>query len=177
MIAILSIMFLLRCILSLSLSEENPEVFIWIVDFSYFINARIHVNTNIASWLIVALISQYLHYKNYTNNKHPNYLKPFQMMSGFVSPQSIGLTDRVQIIQFIKKSKRLLLITHIITSKLNPISLFILLSFPMIINCPLIVLILYVMPITVVLTLIIYFASNFNYYQLVYFGSNWLHFK
>ena len=72
-------------------------------------------------------------------------------------------------IQFIKISKRLLLITHIITSKLNPISLFILLSFPMIINCSLIVLILYVMPVTVVLTLIIYFASNFNYYQLVYF--------
>ena len=34
LIAILSIMLLLRCILSLSLSDENPEVFIWIVNFS-----------------------------------------------------------------------------------------------------------------------------------------------
>ena len=91
------------------------------------------------------------------------------MMSGLVSPQSIGLTDRVEIIKFIKLSKRLLLITHIITSKLIPIAAIILTLFPMIINCPLIILIFYVMPISFATSFITYVGSNFVIYQLVYF--------
>ena len=105
LIAIINIIFLFRAYLSLLLRDENPKVFIWIVDSAYFINAKIHFNVALIVGLILSLISQYLYYNDYKNNKPPNYLKPFEMMSGLVSPQSIGLTDRVQIIQFIKISK------------------------------------------------------------------------
>ena len=102
LIAILNCVILLHNIFSLSLSEENPEIFIWIVDFSYFIKARIHFNVAFSFGLILTLISQYLHYMDFKNNKTPTYLKPFEMIEGLVSPQSIKFTDKVEIIKFIK---------------------------------------------------------------------------
>ena len=82
LITVLNFIFIFHSILSLSLSKENPEVFIWIVDPSYFINARIHFNVGVIILLAFALISQYLHYKDYKSNKTPNYLKPFQIIEG-----------------------------------------------------------------------------------------------
>ena len=139
------------------------------MDFSYFINARIHFNISIIIGCIVSLIPQYLHYKDYKNNKTPTYLKPFEMTEGLVSPQSIGLTDKVQIIQFIKLSKKLHLICNIYTKYLVPFLTLFIPSFVMYFNSPIILFILYVMPINLITTFTSYITYNILLYQLVYF--------
>jgi hypothetical protein len=53
----------------------------------------------------MALISQLLHWWKYYKNESPSYMKPFEMISGLVSPKSIGLMDKEDVIQLLKKSK------------------------------------------------------------------------
>ncbi len=53
----------------------------------------------------MALFSQLLHYWKYYKNESPSYLKPFEMISGLVSPKSIVLIKREDINQLLNKSK------------------------------------------------------------------------
>jgi hypothetical protein len=121
LIALLNVIFLAKSVTSLLLTEENPELFITIFDFSYFINVRIHFNVCAIVMILLSIISQILHYINYKKNLKSLYLKPFEMMSGLVSPQSIGLSNEVKVYKFLKISKQLFFICDIFTEKIVPI--------------------------------------------------------
>ncbi len=53
----------------------------------------------------MALSTQSLHYWKYYKKESPSYLKPFEMICGFISPKSIGLINREDINQLLKRSK------------------------------------------------------------------------
>jgi CDP-diglyceride synthetase len=53
----------------------------------------------------LALFTQLLHYWKYYKNESQSYMKPFEMISGLVSPKSIRLINREDINQLLKKSK------------------------------------------------------------------------
>jgi hypothetical protein len=63
------------------------------------------MNSAVIAFNLLALFSQLLHYWKYYKNESPSYLKPFEMVSGLVSPKSIGLMDRENINELLKKSK------------------------------------------------------------------------
>jgi hypothetical protein len=63
------------------------------------------MNSAVVSFNLLALFSQLLHYWKYYKNESPSYLKPFEMISGLVSPKSIGLVDREDINELLKTSK------------------------------------------------------------------------
>ncbi len=75
LIALLNVIFLAKSITCLLISAENPELFILLFDFSFFMNARIHYNICVAVIIILTLISQILHYVNYKKGLKPSYLK------------------------------------------------------------------------------------------------------
>jgi hypothetical protein len=97
------------------ISEENPELFIILFDFFNFVNARIHANVCLIFMLILTIISQILHFISYKKDLKLSYLKPFEMMSGLVSPQSIGLTNEIKIYEFLKLSRYLFFICDVFT--------------------------------------------------------------
>ena len=104
-IFIMQLQLWMRCMISLFSSGENRDLYVYIGEFGYFFNAR--VNIDIAAGLItsLALISQILHYYDYKNNIAPEYLKPFQMISGLISPKSVGLTHEEDVYKLVKFSK------------------------------------------------------------------------
>jgi hypothetical protein len=169
LIALLNVIFLAKSVTSLLISEENPELFIILFDFSYFLNARIHVNICQIFMIILTLVSQLLHYINYKKNLKPSYLKPFDMMSGLVSPKSIGLTNEVKIYKFLKISKQLFFICDITTEKLVPIVALMINIWPMIKICSLKQLILYIIPMNIIYVFTGYLAFSIILYQIVYF--------
>jgi hypothetical protein len=168
LIALLNVIFVAKSITSLLISEENPELFIFLFDFSYFLNVRIYVNICVIFILILTLVSQLLHYINYKNNLKPSYLKPFVMMSGFVSPKSIGLTNEVKIYKLLKISKQLFFVCDT-TKKLVPIATLINSILPMIKICSLKQLILYIIPMNMIYVLNCYLSFSIILYQMVYF--------
>jgi hypothetical protein len=169
MIALLNVMFLAKSITCLLISGENPQLFILLFDFSYFFNARIHYNICVAVIIILTLISQILHYITYKKGRKPSYLKPFEMMSGLVSPQSIGLTNEVKIYKLLKLSKQLFFICDINTEKIVPILSLMLCNLPMIKVCSLKQFFFYIIPINLINAFSCYAAYYMILYQMVYF--------
>src|SRR6201995_4702777 len=51
---------------------------------------------------IFILSSQLINYYNYMNGRKPTDLKVFHMISGFISPKSIGINDRKLVIKLCK---------------------------------------------------------------------------
>ena len=114
LIFIIQLQLFIRYFISIIASEENPQLFVFIGDFGYYLKVRFHFAVANCLVTFLGLISQVLHYYNYKNDIKPSYLKPFEMMSGLVSPQSIGLSNEKQIYKMITISKLLFKICKII---------------------------------------------------------------
>ncbi len=95
---------MLKSITALLIKEEKYRLLL-IEDFDYFLNGRYFFNTTTVLFASLALFTQLLHYWKYYKNESPSYLKPSDMISGLVSPKSIGLINREDIKQLLKKSK------------------------------------------------------------------------
>jgi hypothetical protein len=97
------------------LMKEDKYIHLLIGDFTYFLNGRYFMNLAIILWGFLALCSQSLHYWKYYKNESPSYLKPFEMICGLVSPKSIGLINREDIIQLLNKSKLMFKVSKYLT--------------------------------------------------------------
>jgi hypothetical protein len=95
---------ILKSITAILMKEDKFRLLL-VGDNAYFLNGRYILNSAIITWGSLALFSQSLHYWKYYKNESPSYLKPFEMICGSVSPKSIGLINREDINQLLKKSK------------------------------------------------------------------------
>ena len=102
LISIIIIIAIIKFFVSLLIPEENVKYFIYIGDFTYFLGIRGYYNIAGILYGILALNSQLIYYYNYKNDIKPTFLKVFEMMSGLVSPKSIGLTNKEQIYKLVK---------------------------------------------------------------------------
>lgn len=168
-ITLVNIISLMRCIISLLLPKENEKLFIINGDFSYFLGIRIHFNIAYGLYILLALTSQLLHYINYKNDIKPIYLKPFAMMSGLISPQSIGLTNGDEIYKLIKKSKLTFFVCRLNTEITVPVFAFTLNIFPFIIKCSILDIILFGIPHSILFCCCCHFIFNINLWKVVYF--------
>ncbi len=100
-----NVICLMKCIVSLILSEENEKLLIINGDFAHFLRSKTHVNVAGFLALLSTLIQQLIYYYNTKNNINPTYHKVYDMISGLVSPKSIGLTNGKEIYKLIKESK------------------------------------------------------------------------
>ena len=115
-----SIVFI-KCLISLLSPNDCKELFIIIGDFGYLLGIKIHINVAIVLYTLLAITSQLIYYYNYKNDIKPTFLKVFEMMSGLVSPKSIGLTNEKQIYKLIKFSKILFFICELVVKIPVPI--------------------------------------------------------
>jgi hypothetical protein len=97
------------------LMKEDKYRLLLIGDFTYFLKDRYFMNTSIVLFSSLALISQLLHYWKYYKNESPSYLKLFQMISGLVSPKSIGIINKEDVNQLLKKSKLMFKVSKFLT--------------------------------------------------------------
>jgi len=170
-ILIVNLTLFIRCIVSLNLKEENcnPDIFMYIGDFAHFLKLRIHWNIAYLLYVSLALISQALHCWSFHTNSSRLWYKPFEMMSGSVSPQSIGITDELEIDKMIKRAKSIFLMTEFALNVSMPFAVFTECFLPYALNCTLQQTILYGIPWSLMLTLSAHYSTNFHLWQLVYF--------
>ncbi len=94
------------------MNEQNEKLLIINGDFGHFFGVKTHLNVIVFLFTLLALISQLIHCYNYKNDIKQTYLKVFEMISGLVSPKSIGLTNKKEIFKLIKLSKILFLFSE-----------------------------------------------------------------
>ena len=96
--------YLLRFIYSILTPNRTQNFYLAIGDFGYFMNMRVHLNLTAALVFWMAILSQAIHFYNYLTDRRPTYMCVFNMMSGHITPQSIGLTDETIIRSLLKRS-------------------------------------------------------------------------
>ena len=84
---------------------------------------------------ILCIGTQLIYYYNYRNGIKPTFLKVFQMMSGLVSPKSIGLTDRAEILKLIRRTDFLIKFAKINNRIIVPMIVFLWSILPYILYC------------------------------------------
>jgi len=169
LIFIITIISITKILISLLLDEENKYYFIIIGDFFYLLGIRIHYNIAATIYMLLSLSSQWIYYYIYKNGVKPNYLKVFEMMSGLVSPKSIGLTDKKQIYKLLKLSKYLFFICKPITQKLIPISILTTIMIIFFMKCSITETVIFGIPNSLLFTLCSYYMNNINIWQSIYF--------
>jgi hypothetical protein len=147
--------------------KEDKYRLLLIGDFAYFIKCQNFINPAIILGTALTLFSQLLHHWKYYKNEIPSYLKPFEMISGLVSPKSIGLINREDINQLLNKSKIMFEFSRISIIGTS-FGCFFLSGIPLIINSSFE---LYLIQIFWVLlfTVYIYFCVNISFSQMTYF--------
>jgi hypothetical protein len=126
----------LRHCVSMRLSEDNRYAFELLSDWSYFLNSREVIGLTVILYVLWSNISQLLHYWYHKRNIKPSYLKPFEMMSGLVSPQCIGLYNEKDITKMMKRFKLLIKLSEI-NVILMAFCALLLAAIPIISNCSL----------------------------------------
>ena len=114
-ISIFCSLFIIREVIVFSLDEEYDRIFIMLGSFGHLLGIRKHCAILYNLGCFIILIFQLIYYNNYRNGIKPTFLRVFQMMSGLVSPKSLGLTDEQQIRKLLKITKfllKLILITE-----------------------------------------------------------------
>jgi hypothetical protein len=147
--------------------KEDKYRLLLIGDYAYFLNGRYFINSAMILWGLLALFSQLLHYWKYYMNESPSYLKPFEMISGSVSPKSIGLMDREHIIQLLNKSKLMFKITKLLAFGTGFVAIC-LSGIPLITNSsfPLFIIEIFW---ALLYTAFGYICANFHFSQMTYF--------
>jgi len=165
----LNFVIVVKSIISLLLTEENENLLIINGDFAHLLHVRIHGNICIILFFLFCLISQLLYFYNFKNGIKPIYLKVFDMMSGLVSPKSIGLTNKEEIYGMIRTTKVLFRICEWNNNKVIPILALAISLLPFVKNCSTLDTILFGIPNSLLFAFCTHNACNINIFQVVYF--------
>ena len=92
--------------------STNYWQYLIVGDFGYFMNTRVHLNLVAAVIFAMALLTQLLHIISYLMKRETTYMRVFHMMSGNISPKSIGLTNPLTIKDIIKKTRLALKVAY-----------------------------------------------------------------
>jgi len=169
LIFILILVVFIRSVFLLLLSDEYEYLFPYLGDFYHYFNVRVHGNSVVALFCLFSLTSQLIHYYNYKNDIKPSYLKPFEMISGLVSPKSIGLTNEAEIYKMIKYSKTLFFAIEITSIMIVPLMGFLLFLIQFSSNKSILEIFLIGIPHSIVWYIFILYTSNITNWQIVYF--------
>jgi len=162
-------LIVIRSFVSIFLSEENEDIFIVISDFTHFLRVRIHFNIAVIVNVGFNMISQLIHCWNYYKDISPTYLKPFEMMSGLVSPKSIDLSNREEILKWLKRSKLLFKLSSFILNGTIFLASFLVSFLTIVVNCSVVETIIYGIPWSLAFAFSTHCAISFTIWQLVYF--------
>jgi hypothetical protein len=78
----------------LIVSDIYAKTLLYYCSIAHSLNAKIHYNISGILITILVLFSQMIHYYNYKKGIKSLCFKPFEMISGLVSPKSVGLVEK-----------------------------------------------------------------------------------
>jgi hypothetical protein len=157
---------ILKSITAIIMKEDKYKLLL-IGDFTHLLNDRYFINVAVILFELLALSSQMLHYLKYYKNESPSYLKPFEMISGLVSPKSIGLMNEKDINELLKKSKFMFKVSKLLTFG-QTFTGFCISFIPLIINSSFPLLLIEIFW-AQLFTTSAYFSININFSQMTYF--------
>jgi hypothetical protein len=166
---IISSLLWLKFNITMFIKSHDKDIYMLLGDPSYFIGMKYQINLIASLYFLLSIISQIIHYKHYKENKFPDYLKPFYMLSGFESPTNIGLTDEKNIRKLLKHTKFLFKFAEYLLLPF-PIVAFIFSFYPLAINSSIIQMIFLSFPWSIIAAYGTYCITQIIIWQMIYFN-------
>ena len=104
-ITIFLMFYLTERIIDIFIPEEEEQYLRIIGETGHYFGMKLHFSLFLSLFTILDLNNQMIFYYNYKRGKHPTFLRVFQMMSGSVTPASVGLYDELEIRKFCRQCK------------------------------------------------------------------------
>src|SRR5882724_10910013 len=158
---------LIKCIADVLIDDNKWAVYLGTL-YTRLLDIRLHFNIGFILFLSISISSQIIWFYNYKNDIKPTFLKVFQMMSGFITPVSIGLTNRDQILALIRRTRILFKILIFNTYIVFTIMSLIFCLMPYIIKCTLFEILIFGIPNTLFFTLIVHYVFNTILFHGIY---------
>ena len=159
---------LIERLISLSINTEDYSPGIWGF-YGYFGAFRLHYDLCFIFCLILSLSSQLIYYWNHINGVRPTFLRLFQMMTGSVAPKDIGLTDKQFIRLLCKRTDKWCQMVWINNKYVLPGMCIIFSMFLYITRDQPMAVLMYGIPNSTLLALMIYYVSNIYFFQYLFF--------
>ena len=167
LIAIMSIIMTILRIATL-FTDQRWQLLL-LGDVGQFFGMRIYFNLGTILLTLFLLSSQLIYYYNNKRDIRPTFLTLFHMMSGSVSPASIGLTDEEQVIKLISLSRKLFIIVKYQCKFIVPMLAAFFVISPYLLSTSPIEIVLYGIPATIIYFHIELYFWTFFGYQYLYF--------
>ena len=167
LITIMSIIFIILRIASIF--TDNQEILLLMGDVGQLFKMRIYVNIFLILTTSFIFSNQLIYYYNNNRDIRPTFLTLFHMMSGSVSPSSIGLTDEHQVTKLLSLSRKLFIIVKYQCQYVLPICVGIVLLPTYIMSTSVYEVLLYGIPTILIYLIIELHLWNFFSYLYLYF--------
>ena len=118
---------------------------------------------------IIMLFSQWVYYHNYKHGIEPSFLKVFRMISGSVTPSSVGLETDINVMTLMKNLKPTFILLKFNNNVLAIIIGLVFYTVLQIVNKTFMEIILIVFPHTIIYTIWAHYVWNIFSYQILFF--------
>ena len=102
----------IRCFTAIVLPPQEDRIFFLIGDYPHYMNIGFHYNICYTFCGLIIIALQSIHFIYYWRDIKPSYLRPFELISGSITPEEVGLLSVKDIVKFAKYSKRSLKLTE-----------------------------------------------------------------
>ena len=161
----------LRQLVSILIPQQNQEFYAVIGDALYFLG-KVWIQSSIAMIVvtIIALSSQLLNFYNFMNGIKPRDLCVFRMLSGLITPISIGIHDKQVVIKLLTFSRKCIKCTEMITNVIFYLCLItVIRMFTVGMKSPTYIMVLFASLHCILTALNAYYANCIIIWQLVYY--------
>ena len=86
-------------------TTDDKLVILLTADVGYLIGVKEHLNMAIVITTMISLFSQLVYYYNHCIGVKPTFIRVIQVFSGSITPSSVGLNNRTDVIQLLKIAK------------------------------------------------------------------------
>ena len=159
------LMIITKEVTILSLDEQNDFTFKVLGSVGYLIGIRQIVCFDAILISLFPVNFQLVYYYNYRNGIKPTFLRIFQMMSGLVSPQSLGLTEEQEIRKLLKLTKVSIKFIKVNNNQMCPAITFIFVLILYMINANVMETFCYGIPCAFTMAMLGTYAMNVVYYH------------
>src|ERR1700761_4441760 len=94
--AIVLVLFIIQRLISIALPEDDRRL-LYTGDVGHYYGLKFHINFSFGLISVLCLLCQLIFVYNSKRGIYPTFVRVFQVMSGLVTPQSVGLNDRKHI--------------------------------------------------------------------------------
>ena len=105
LVALVICIIIIRFMYLLATPTKTIAFHLYIGDFGHFMGMKFHTYMVASLFFCLSKLTQFLHFYEYLCGRGQPYMKVFLMMSGQITPQSIGLTDEKIIKDILRKTR------------------------------------------------------------------------